>query len=106
MTALKTFKQRPIIFGLAILLITLPFIASAIEVDELLRPEQAFQLTAKIEGNSLIAEYDIAPGYYMYRKRFKFDIETESANFANPIIPNGKLNKMNFLEKSKPIAIA
>ena len=84
MTALKTFKQRPIIFGLAILLITLPFIASAIEVDELLRPEQAFQLTAKIEGNSLIAEYDIAPGYY-----HKVNI-----------------NKMNFLEKSKPIAIA
>ena len=96
MTALKTFKQRPIIFGLAILLITLPFIASAIEVDELLRPEQAFQLTAKIEGNSLIAEYDIAPGYYMYRKRFKFNIETESANFANPIIPNGKVKQDEF----------
>jgi thiol:disulfide interchange protein DsbD len=96
MTVLKTLKKRSIIIGLAFLLITLPFIALAIQNDELLRPEKAFQLTAKIEGNSLIAEYDIAPGYYMYRKRFKFDFETEGASFANPVIPNGKVKQDEF----------
>jgi thiol:disulfide interchange protein DsbD len=96
MTILKTFKKRPLIVCLAFLLIAMPFIASAIQNDELLRPEQAFQLTAKIEGNSLIAEYDIALGYYMYRKRFKFDIETEGASFANPIMPKGKVKQDEF----------
>jgi hypothetical protein len=31
--------------------------------DELLPPEQAFSLEARIEGKNLVAEYDIAPGY-------------------------------------------
>lgn len=96
MIVLKTFKTRPIAWLLSLILIAVSSIASAIQDDELLRPEQAFQLTAKVEGNSLIAEYDIAPGYYMYRKRFKFDIENENVSFAEPIIPKGKIKQDEF----------
>jgi len=96
MIVLQTFTSRPVVWILSILVIFLSTIASAIQDDELLRPEQAFQLTAKIEGNRLIAEYDIAPGYYMYRKRFKFEIENEGARFIEPIIPKGQVKQDEF----------
>jgi thiol:disulfide interchange protein DsbD len=101
MIVLKPFKTKPIgwflsLILIAISLITIPSAASAIQDDELLRPEQAFQLTARVEGNSLIAEYDIAPGYYMYRKRFKFDVENAGFSFAEPIIPTGKVKQDEF----------
>ena len=57
-------------------LITLSFLFSAnvaaVEEDELLPPEKAFAMTAWMEDDLLIAEIQIAPGYYMYRKRFDF----------------------------------
>ena len=96
MIVLQTFNARSILWILSILLIFVSSIASAIQDDELLRPEQAFQLTAKVEGNRLIAEYDIAPGYYMYRKRFKFEIENEGAHFLEPIIPKGQIKQDEF----------
>lgn len=96
MTVLKTYQTGSIAWLLSLILFAVFSTASAIQDDELLRPEQAFQLTAKIEGNSLIAEYDIAPGYYMYRKRFKFDIENEGASFAEPVIPKGKIKQDEF----------
>jgi thiol:disulfide interchange protein DsbD len=96
MTVLKTFKTRPIAWFLSLILIAVSSIVSAIQDDELLRPEQAFQLTAKVEGNNLIAEYDIAPGYYMYRKRFKFDVENEGVSFSEPVIPAGKVKQDEF----------
>lgn len=64
--------------------------------DALLPPEQAFQLTARVAGDSLIADYDIAPGYYMYRKRFDFQVETSGAHFGTPLIPNGKVKQDEF----------
>ncbi|MFT5226646.1 MAG: thiol:disulfide interchange protein DsbD [Polaribacter sp.] len=101
MIVLKTLKTKPVAWILSLILfavsfITVPSIVSAIQDDDLLRPEQAFQLTAKVEGNSLIAEYDIAPGYYLYRQRFKFDIENEGVRFAEPIIPKGKVTQDEF----------
>ena len=47
--------------------------------DELLPPEQAFRLVAWMDGDRLTAEYDIAQGYYMYRQRFDFQIESGNA---------------------------
>ena len=41
--------------------------------DDLLPPEQAFALSAWVDGDILVAEYRIAPGYYMYRERFAFE---------------------------------
>lgn len=96
MIVLKTFNTRPIVWLLSLLLIAVSSIASAIEADELLRPEQAFQLTAKIEGDSLIVGYEIAPGYYMYRKRFEFDIENQDVSFEEALIPRGKVKKDEF----------
>ena len=64
--------------------------------DELLPPEQAFSLAAWMQDDMLIAEYDIAPGYYMYRQRFDFQIESENARFDTAIIRDGKIKNDEF----------
>jgi thiol:disulfide interchange protein DsbD len=64
--------------------------------DELLPPEQAFGLVAWMEGDRLIAEYDIAQGYYMYRQRFDFQIESGNARFDTAIMPDGKIKNDEF----------
>ena len=64
--------------------------------DDLLPPEQAFRLVAWMEGDRLIAEYDIAPGYYMYRQRFDFQIESGNARFDTAIMPVGKIKNDEF----------
>ncbi len=64
--------------------------------DELLPPEKAFSLAAWMEGDRLIAEYDIAQGYYMYRQRFDFQIESGDARFDTAIIPDGKIKNDEF----------
>ncbi len=83
---------KPILFIGLLLSHTLIFA----QQDELLPPEQAFKLLAHIEGDQVIAEYQIAPGYYMYRDAFKFDIESEGVIFDEPHVPDGKIKKDEF----------
>ncbi|MCP3690231.1 MAG: protein-disulfide reductase DsbD [Gammaproteobacteria bacterium] len=64
--------------------------------EELLAPEQAFVLNAWMENDMLIAEFQIAPGYYMYRERFDFQIESGSARFDTAIIPDGTIKNDEF----------
>jgi len=61
--------------------------------EELLPPEEAFSLSARMQGDMLIAEYKIAPGYYMYRERFEFLVESSDApaRFDVAQIPDGKV---------------
>ena len=39
--------------------------------DEFLLVTEAFQLQARMNGNQLVLEWDIAPAYYLYEERFK-----------------------------------
>jgi thioredoxin:protein disulfide reductase len=64
--------------------------------EELLAPEKAFSLQARVENNAVIAEYTIAPGYYMYRKAFRFDLETDGVNFGEVYVPDGKVKHDEF----------
>ncbi len=64
--------------------------------DELLPPEQAFRLSGRMDGDRLIAEYRIAPGYYMYRKQFAFDSETDGVELGQAEIPPGHKKKDEF----------
>ncbi len=74
----------------------LNFGAVTAQEDELLPPEEAFALIAWVENNSLIAEFQIAPGYYMYRERFDFQVESDGARFDTSIIPKGKIKNDEF----------
>jgi len=85
-----------IAIGLLLLLPQVP--AAQAQDEELLPPEQAFSLQARVEGDELVAEYRIAPGYYMYRKAFDFQIESSDApaRFGVARIPDGKIKNDEF----------
>lgn len=65
--------------------------------DELLEPDKAFSLSTRIvDANTLEARWKIAPGYYMYRDKFKFESLDEKIVLQQPIIPRGKKKKDPF----------
>jgi thiol:disulfide interchange protein DsbD len=85
------------IFGLGLLLlVACPWVQA--QEEELLPPEEAFRLSAWIEGDTLVAEYQIAPGYYMYRERFDFQVDSSDApaRFDVAVIPDGKVKHDEF----------
>jgi thiol:disulfide interchange protein DsbD len=88
--------NRIIGLGLMLLLLQSPLLQA--QDDELLAPEAAFSLNAWVEGDQLVAEYRIAPGYYMYRQRFDFQIESSDApaRFGVAQIPAGKRKNDEF----------
>lgn len=59
--------------------------------DEPLMPDQAFQYTARIKDNTLIATWTIARDYYMYKEKFSFESRTPGLTFGQPKLPEGKL---------------
>jgi thiol:disulfide interchange protein DsbD len=89
------------IFGLGLLLLLAQSPVIQAQEEELLPPEEAFSLSAWIEGDALVAEYQIAPGYYMYRERFDFQIESSDApaRFDVAVIPDGKIKEDEFFGK-------
>lgn len=95
---MKICKQ---IFALGVLILLAQSPVLQAQEEELLPPEEAFSLSAWIEGDALIAEYQIAPGYYMYRERFDFQIESSdtSARFDVALIPDGKVKEDEFFGK-------
>lgn len=55
-----------------------------------LAPEKAFSLSAKMaDANTVEINYDIAPGYYMYREPFGF--KADGATLGEPDIPHGSV---------------
>jgi len=58
--------------------------------DDFLPPEQAFQFSARmVDAHTLVVNYAIADGYYMYRERFKFT--ATGAQLGAPQVPPGKI---------------
>ncbi|HHH43468.1 MAG TPA: protein-disulfide reductase DsbD [Gammaproteobacteria bacterium] len=60
--------------------------------DELLPPDQAFQLEVAVsDANPLTATWNIAEGYYLYRHRFDFAIEPVDGVTLLPVqLPDGE----------------
>jgi thiol:disulfide interchange protein DsbD len=81
-------------FALALL-----FGAPARAADDFLDPDQAFQLSARVlDGQRLELSYKAAPGYYLYRERFKF--AATDAQLGAPQIPPGKKHYDTALEQN------
>ena len=65
--------------------------------DDLLEPDQAFRFTARALGRDAIEiQYQIAPGYYLYRDKFRFAVEPSTIKTGKPELPPGKLKKDEF----------
>lgn len=78
------------------LLLIVPWLGHAAE-PKLLEPEKAFQFTARLaDANAIEVRYQIAPGYYMYRDKFRFAVEPAEARLGAPQLPPGKIKKDEF----------
>jgi len=77
------------IFALLLSLATL-LAAPARADDDFLPPEQAFKFSAHmLDAHTVVVNYAIADGYYMYRERFKFS--AAGATLGAPQVPPGKI---------------
>jgi thiol:disulfide interchange protein DsbD len=78
---------RPLRFLLfPILLLGASLFARA--ADDFLEPERAFALSARaMDGRQLELIFDIAPGYYLYGEKFRF--EAADATLGDPALPPG-----------------
>ena len=66
---------------------------------ELLPPEQAFKFSARVAGPAIEVTYDIAPGYYLYRDKFKFELSPSALASSSPELPPGKIHEDEFFGK-------
>ena len=85
MHMIKLSSIRAALASLVLLLSLLPFM-QARAADDFLDPDQAFQLSVRVlDARRLELTYTIAPGYYLYRERFKFS--SSDAKLGEPQIP-------------------
>lgn len=81
---------------LFVLLLALPCFGHAAEPD-LLEPDKAFRFAARLaRADAVEVRFQIAPGYYMYRDKFRFSVEPAEARTGPPQLPPGKVKRDEF----------
>ena len=84
--------------ALTLLFVWFVLLATPGRAEDFLDPAVAFKFSARMEGESTaVVTYEIAPGYYMYRERFKFT--AAGAKLGEPVIPPGKVKYDQTFEK-------
>jgi len=81
-----------------LLLLLLCFMPVWAGAQDLLEPEKAFGFSARaLDGQAIEVHFAIAPGYYLYRERFKFAAEgNPSIKLGAPELPRGIPHKDEF----------
>ncbi|MCU7872175.1 MAG: protein-disulfide reductase DsbD [Candidatus Thiodiazotropha sp. (ex Lucinoma borealis)] len=65
--------------------------------EELLMPDQAFQISGRTDGSDkLIIEWRIADGYYMYRDKIHFDSDAIGIEMGQPALSEAKIKHDEF----------
>ena len=81
----------------AALALLLPWLAGAAIDEELLEPDQAFQLKVDATpSGDVLAAWDIAPGYYLYRDKLRFESSSPAVTLGQPDLPAGKVKHDEF----------
>ncbi|MCK9396730.1 MAG: protein-disulfide reductase DsbD [Methylobacter sp.] len=71
--------------------------AYAVNSEDLLPPDQAFQLSSKVkQADKLELSWNIADGYYLYRHHFKFVSLTAGIKTGVAIFPVGQIKQDQF----------
>ena len=79
-----------------VLLLALCGLARAAE-PELLEPEKAFRYAVRLkDARSIEVNYQIAPGYYLYRDKFRFTAAPEGVKLGTAQFPPGKKHRDDF----------
>ena len=98
MHMIKLSSIRAALSSFVLLLTLLPFMPAR-AADDFLDPDQAFQLSVRVlDAKRLELSYKVAPGYYLYRERFKFT--SPDAELGEPQIPPGKKHYDTALEQN------
>ncbi len=92
--ALLIMKKHLLTFLSASFLLLLTLSGFSASSDDLLRPDVAFKAAVSQNSpDSIQATWDIADGYYMYRKRFSFESDTAGITLGTPTFPKGKIKE-------------
>jgi len=94
---LTRFSSLILFFSTLLLLAAQPSLAGGADAftnkseDTFLHPDKAFQLdVAAIDNGQLEAIFKVAPGYYLYKDRIKFEIkDTNQGKVADVALPDG-----------------
>lgn len=74
-----------------ILLFLFSLLVSLAHAEEFLDPAVAFKPSVRaLDGQTLEVSYEIAKGYYLYREKFRFVAEGDTATLGEPSLPKGK----------------
>lgn len=86
---------------LGILGFLLFFVTAVFAIKQPLQPDQAFGFSAKQEGNAVLVQWDLKPGYYLYKNDFKFEFEPKEVQPGWIEFPEStkKEDKMNGTEE-------
>ena len=64
---------------------------SLARAEEFLDPAVAFKPSVRaVDGQTIEVSYEIAKGYYLYRDKFRFAVDGETATLGTPSFPKGK----------------
>ncbi|RMD70192.1 MAG: protein-disulfide reductase DsbD, partial [Gammaproteobacteria bacterium] len=68
-----------------------------------LEPDQAFVFSAEVKGpDVIVARWDIAEGYYLYKKRLRFELkEGKGVRIARVDLPPGEVKEDEFLGRTE-----
>jgi thiol:disulfide interchange protein DsbD len=99
---LTTRSQRRRVTLAACLLVLAILIPAHAADPELLEPEQAFRFTARLVSPRLIeVQYRVADGYYLYKSRLDFRLDTSAARLGPPEMPTGTWHEDEFFGRSE-----
>jgi thiol:disulfide interchange protein DsbD len=77
-------------------LLALAVAAGAAEQD-LLEPDQAFRFSARaLSPDAVEVRYQVAPGYYLYRDKFRFAFQSATVEAGAAELPKGEKKKDDF----------
>src|SRR5690242_7035746 len=69
--------------------------------DEPLPPDQAYKMTVTAAGGTITAKWDILPGYYLYKDKFKFLSHTPAVTLGKPALPAGTMKQDPFFGREE-----
>ena len=74
-----------------LLFLVFTFFLSLAHAEEFLDPAVAFKPSVKaLDGQTLEISYKIASDYYLYRDKFRFRVDGDTATLGTPTFPKGK----------------
>jgi thiol:disulfide interchange protein DsbD len=73
--------------------------APALAEDDFLPVKSAYKVTVGAEPNVLVVNFEVAPGYYLYRDRLGFESATPGVTLGKPALPVGLDHEDEFFGK-------